>query len=176
MVWSGLFSTELRYFLQWCRDSDTKTRGFAVLRVLPKPLDAEARDLCHVACLYYCRHHHFCTAWTPSLLSAITNRVSVNFHRCCLAGTSRTTPEKQPPDAPSLVTYTAASTGPVPSDLSSDGSIDPGQQETANSPKTGQTSPYPFFCVSPRDTSPPMPAGSSQISRCPYSCFTVTSF
>ncbi|XP_076792916.1 uncharacterized protein LOC143442797 isoform X1 [Arvicanthis niloticus] len=120
------------------------------------------------------RRHRLYAAWTPSLLSAITD--CVNFHRCCRLSTSRTTPEKQPLDAPSPDTYTAASTGPAPSDLSSDGSMDPGQQETANSPTTGQTPPYPFFCVSPRDMSPPMPAGSSQISRRPYSCFIVTSF
>ena len=38
------------------------------------------------------------------------------------------------------------STGPVPSDLSSDGSTDSDSKETVNSPKTGQTiPPYPFF-------------------------------
>ena len=45
----------------------------------------------------------------------------------------------------SPVTDSYASTGPVPSDCSSHGSTDPGQQGTAYSPKTGQTSPIPIF-------------------------------
>ena len=46
----------------------------------------------------------------------------------------------------SPLTDTHASTEPIPSDLSSDGSTDPDSKETVNSPKTGQTiPPYPVF-------------------------------
>jgi hypothetical protein len=52
------------------------------------------------------------------------------------------------------VTDKDVSTAPAPSDISSDGSTDPGQQAIANSPKTGQTSPIYSLLGSPETSHP----------------------